>query len=310
MRRCLSLLAALTVAAGASPAGADFRLEKHLALAPGGTLRVDAEGGRVTVRGGDADGVSVLITSSRDDVDSRYTFDFKAEPGKVEVINKRRRGARDGGWWSWFDWNTWNVDGAVNMEIRVPRATRIDVRSSGGGLDVADLAGDARLRSSGGRIEAAQIVGGVDAESSGGRVEIADVDGDVVASSSGGGVDVARVSGGVEASSSGGGVRLEGVGGRVLAESSGGSVSAVLAAGHTGGGSLSSSGGGVRIEVAADARLSIDAYSSGGNVHCDLPVARQGKVSRTALRGDLNGGGAPLTLRSSGGGIYIRPGPG
>ena len=90
-----------------------------------------------------------------------------------------------------------------------------------------------------------------------------------------------------------------------MAESSGGPVSAVLAAGNSAGGSLSSSGGGVRVTIARDTRLSIDASSSGGSVSCELPVQSQGKQSRTALRGDLNGGGPTLKLRSSGGGIQI-----
>jgi hypothetical protein len=34
----------------------------------------------------------------------------------------------------------------------------------------------------------------------------------------------------------------------------------------------------------------------------------QGKQSRSSLRGQLNGGGAPLTVRSSGGGIHIGSG--
>jgi hypothetical protein len=83
-------------------------------------------------------------------------------------------------------------------------------------------------------------------------------------------------------------------------------VSAVLRADNSAGGTLSSSGGGVSVDIDPGARFSIDASSSGGSVSCDLPVRRQGKESRTSLRGDLNGGGAPLHVRSSGGGIRIR----
>ena len=172
-------------------------------------------------------------------------------------------------------------------------------------LSFSGLTGNAKVRSSGGGLHIADIVGNVDAGSSGGGVEVKQVRGDVDVSSSGGGVGVAQVSGAVTASSSGGGVHVDGVGGRVMAESSGGSVSAVLAAGNSAGGSLSSSGGGVRVTLARDTRLSIDASSSGGSVRCELPVQPLGKPSRTALRGDLNGGGPVLKLRSSGGGIDI-----
>ncbi len=322
MRRIIPLLTALALGTGsllaANPAAAEFRLEKHLALAPGGELVIDTSGGGVTVTGGAVDGATIVVTSDRDreDVESRYTFDFRAEPGRVVVVN-RRKGSL---WGHWFDWGRGY---SLHFEVQVPRATRVELDSSGGGLHISRLDGDARLRSSGGGLHVEDLVGALDAgtsgggvevrrvrgnvrlQSSGGRVEVGEVIGDVSARSSGGGVDVAAVTGDVEASSSGGGVHVDGVGGRVSAESSGGPVTAVFAPGAGAGGSLSSSGGGVRVQLAPDARVSIDASSSGGSVVCDLPLLVQGKISRSSLRGDLNGGGPALLLRSSGGGIRI-----
>ncbi|HEV8630577.1 MAG TPA: hypothetical protein VGV61_09700 [Thermoanaerobaculia bacterium] len=321
--RCRPLLAptfTLACLAGllaAAPASADFRREQKLALAPGGELLVDTAGGSVTVTGGAADGATVVITSTRDDIEDKYTFELTSEPGRAKVIN-RRKGAHS--WLSWFEWGS---NGNLHFDVRVPRQTRVDLKSSGGGIHLTGVAGNARVRSSGGGLHVIDVAGGVDASSSGGGVEIKQVRGNVRVSSSGGGVDVtqvtgdvdagssggsvdiAGVSGNVDASSSGGGVHVDGVGGRVTADSSGGSVSAVLTAGNAAGGSLSSSGGGVRVAIARGARLSIDAYSSGGPVSCELPVQRLGKESRNTLRGDLNGGGSMLKLRSSGGGIHI-----
>ena len=318
-------VAAFMLAAGAllaAPAAADFRLEKNLPLAPGGELVVETAGGSVTVTGGATSGARVVVTADRDRaaVEERYTFDFSSEGGQARVINRRRGSGLFGGW---FDWGR-----SLNLhfEIQVPRHTRVDLQSSGGGIRVSSLEGTARLRSSGGAVRAFDLVGAVDARSSGGGVEVRrvrgnarlsssggkvtaeQIAGDVAAESSGGGVEVTTVSGDVDASSSGGGVHLDGIGGRVTAESSGGPVSAVLAADNTEGGSLSSSGGGVRVDVDPGARLSIDASSSGGSVVCDLPVTGQGKQSRSTLRGKLNGGGAPLLVRSSGGGIHIGAG--
>jgi len=302
----------------AAPAAADFRLEKRLALSPGGELLVETAGGSVTVTPGSGDGALVVITSESDKskIDERYTLELSSEGNRARVINKRRPGFSH-----WFDWGR---TPSLHFEITVPRSTHADVKSSGGGIRVSGLSGNARLRSSGGAVRAFDLIGNVDASSSGGGVEVrriqgnvdvgssgggVDVEkvtGNVVAESSGGGVDVIDVAGDVDASSSGGGVDIEGVGGRVTAESSGGPVSAVLRADNSAGGNLSSSGGGVSVNVDPSARLSIDASSSGGSVSCDLPVRREGKASRTSLRGDLNGGGAPLRVRSSGGGIRIR----
>jgi len=290
-------LAWLGLLLAADPASADFRRERKLALAPGGELLVDAAGGGVTVTGGATDGATVVITSTRDDIEQRYSFEVTSEPGRVKVISRRRPG--------WSQWLNWNSNGNLHFDVRVPRETRVDLKSSGGGIRASDLQGNARVRSSGGGLRIAGIVGDVDAGSSGGGVEVKQVRGNVRVSSSGGGVDVMQVTGDVNAESSGGGVHLDGVGGRVTADSSGGSVSAVLREGNAAGGSLSSSGGGVSVTVGRDTRLSIDAYSSGGSVRCELPVRPLGKQTRTTLRGDLNGGGSVLKLRSSGGGIDI-----
>ena len=317
-RRLLAVTFALACLGGflaAAPAAANFHRQQKLDLAPGGELLVDAAGGSVTVTGGATDGGTVVITSTRDDIEDRYSFEVTSDPGRARVISRRR-----GGWSQWFGWNS---SGNLHFDVRVPRATRVDLKSSGGGIRVSGLKGNARVRSSGGGLHIADIAGDLDAGSSGGGVEVkqvrgnvrvsssgggvdvTQVTGDVTAESSGGGVGVAEVSGNVDASSSGGGVHVDGVGGRVTADSSGGSVSAVLAEGNAAGGSLSSSGGGVSVAIARDARLSIDAYSSGGSVSCELPVEKLGKQTRTTLRGDLNGGGSVLKLRSSGGGIHI-----
>jgi hypothetical protein len=52
-------------------------------------------------------------------------------------------------------------------------------------------------------------------------------------------------------------------------------------------------------------KASIDAHASGGGVNSDVPVTIQGKVESDSLRGDMNGGGPLLRLRSSGGGVRI-----
>ena len=279
----LRTLAAVTFAAAAcglvaAPAAADFRMEKQLALAPGGELVVSSDGGSITVVGDSPGGVHVVLTSEDDDVAERYTFGFDAQPGRVTVTSKRKRGT--GGWFNW--------DGrhGVQIEVHAPRQADVDLDSSGGGLRVSRLDGDVRLRSSGGGLRVADVRGAVDGESSGGSITVHRVEGDLRLDTSGGGVEVVEVIGNVEAGSSGGSISVENVAGDV---------------------DVSTSGGGVRVSLLPTARVTVDAASSGGSVTCDLPVMVRGKVSRSSLRGEINGGGHLYRLRSSGGGIRIRP---
>lgn len=62
-----------------------------------------------------------------------------------------------------------------------------------------------------------------------------------------------------------------------------------------------------RIEVAVPASMAadVDASTTNGSIHTDLPVATT-RTSRNSLRGAINGGGTPLRMRTTNGGIEIR----
>ena len=81
---------------------------------------------------------------------------------------------------------------------------------------------------------------------------------------------------------------------------------ASFAAGNGSGGSLSSSGGGITVSVDPAVSLDVDAHTSGGRVTVDLPITVRGlDDQRNTVRGELNGGGPLLKLRSSGGSVRI-----
>ena len=312
--RTAAFAAALLVALSAvgSTAAAEYRRTHAVPLSPGGAIVFDVHGS-VTVVGGATAEASVVVTADRDDVESRYVFSVAAAGANRVEVATRKRGS----------WSSRMRGENLHFEVRVPRDTRVEVETSGGAIRIAGLAGAATLRSAGGGLQVRDLDGPLDAHTSGGGIDVRDVRGkvlldtsgggiraegvagDLAAETSGGGIEIAGVEGDVTASTSGGGVEIRDVSGRIVAHSSGGPVFAAFRAGASSGGSLSSSGGGVRVAVDPAARLSVDASSSGGNVTCDLPITVQGTVRRTALRGELNGGGSPLVLRSSGGGIRI-----
>jgi hypothetical protein len=308
------------IAAGtlaAAPAHAELRIEKHLALAPGGRLIVKSEVGSVTVRGDAASGAAVVVTSDRDDLEHTYELRFEEIPGGAQIVVERRYHG-----WLWFGgWQGWR--GRVAIAVSVPRATAASVHASGGRVEVSGLEGETDLSSSGGAVIANQLAGKLAARSSGGAVEVRDMRGDVhlsssggpvrafavrgavEARSSGGGVEIQDVAGNVHAGSSGGSVSIGGAAGRVEASSSGGSVRVSFSPGNAHGGDIGSSGGAVEVHLDPAVGLNVDASASGGSVYCDLPVTVQGKISHHSLHGVLKGGGELLHLRSSGGGVRI-----
>lgn len=284
MRSDLRLAAAMAIfALSAVPAAAEaFRLEKQFDLAPGDRFELRSEVGAVTLRGIDGRQASIVVTSGREDLAQRFDIRFDQSGGGLRMTVERREGALSR-WLSWLR----NFNSRAQIAIDLPRATPIDLRTSGGSIDISSL--DAS----------------VNASSSGGSVKIADVRGDVTLSSSGGGVTAQNVGGPVSADTSGGSLVIDTVSGGVTASSSGGSARVSFAAGNAQGGDINSSGGGVAVALDSAARLDVDAVASGGPVRCDLPVTVQGGISRNSLHGKINGGGALLKLRSSGGGITI-----
>lgn len=295
----IPVMALTLVVVGTSPAWADFNLQRQLTLAPGGSFLVDADIGSVLLTGDATSGARVTLTASDDDFDSRFSIDFEERPDAV-VMRVKRRG-------SWTDglFGGWTRNRNVRITVRVPRMTMVTLRTSGGQLSTDDIDGPVSLRTSGGSIAARRIRGDVDADTSGGSIDIADIMGRVRADTSGGSIDITSVTGAVDARTSGGSVEIRGAGGRVDARTSGGAVTVGFTAGNGQGGTLTSSGGQVRAEIDPAVSLSLDASSSGGGVDADVPVTVSGRFSRNSLRGDLNGGGPLLRLRSSGGGVRV-----
>ena len=301
----------------ATPAWADFKMERRLALEPGGTFTLSADVGGITLTGDSTSGAIVTITSRRDDFDELFDMQFEETAGRAALTVKRRGGWLKGFWnGDWFNDNT-------HFVVHVPAQTTVSLSTSGGSIDASRLTGQLGMRTSGGSLRVESVQGDVDGRTSGGSVRMRDVRGDVMArtsggsidivdvrgslraTTSGGGIDIETVSGELYASTSGGGVDIRGAGGRVEAHTSGGPVTVWFAPGNNRGGELTTSGGGVRTEIDPSVALTIDASSSGGSVSSDVPVTVQGRIDRNSLRGDLNGGGAVLRLRSSGGGVRI-----
>ena len=281
-----------------APALADYRLEEELTLSPGGELNLRIDTGRVTVRGTSRPNARLVITSRRDDFEERFQLTFEENPGAVTVTARRR-----GGWVRrWFSWR----GDSVRFEVEVPYETALNLHTSGGRIDVSEIRGDVEARTSGGAIELEEIGGWADARTSGGSISFKGIDGELSAKTSGGPIRGEDVGGDLNANTSGGSIDVRGVAGAVNASTSGGSVTVRLARGNSRGGSLSTSGGRVTVYVDPEAALDIDASSSGGGVTLDLPLTVQGRLSKNAVRGTLNGGGAMLHLRSSGGGVSVR----
>lgn len=111
-----------------------------------------------------------------------------------------------------------------SLDVTLPAATDVVVRTSNGDVVASGLAGDLDLQSSNGRIDTTDITGNVTARTSNGPISVRDVTGDALLHSSNGSIEAARTGGSLEAHTSNGRLTVTGVGGDARVTGSNGHV--------------------------------------------------------------------------------------
>jgi hypothetical protein len=272
--------------------------DKRLDAPAGGQLTFDADVGSVAVTGGD--GSQVVVHADLEGSESflnRIHISAEQTSSGVTILVHMDHD-------SWFDLLVIGSN-RVQFTVEVPRTYPVDLRTSGGSLDVRDLKAWVRGKTSGGGIHVQDVVGTVNVHTSGGGVSAERINGAANLSTSGGSIDASDSTGDLDVDTSGGGIRILNDDGKVDAHTSGGSIRAELHTNH--GINLDTSGGSITLLLPSTAHGSIDAETSGGNVTSNLPVTTTGTASSNHLRGTIGDGGAPINLHTSGGSISIGP---
>ena len=297
-----SINRSIVVAAAAAvlsflPAAAETRIEKSLKLDSGGKLTVVSDAGSLTVTGSGSSGAHVVVTSDKDDFESRFNLKFEELPGELRITLKKKE--------SLTSWTSWFNNARIRFEIQVPAKTRTELETGGGHIALHGLEGDAKVDTSGGHIEIADHLGNVTAETSGGHISLKKISGNAHVETSGGHIEADAVDGDLFAETSGGHIEIHGAKGRVDADTSGGHVEVGFAKGNAHGGKIESSGGGITVSIDPNVDLAIDASTSGGSVSTDIPVKIVGRIDRGSIRGTLGKGGETLYVHTSGGSVSI-----
>lgn len=273
-----SVLLFVLLAAGSVQA-AEKTFDRTFTVSPGGTLTVEADGAPIRVKGADTSQVTVHMRARGSE---KNLDDMKLEAtqsGDSVHVSMRRRDGR-----GWFSWGSGVHDEFI--EVTVPKRYIVNVRTSGGNIDLADTSGTATLKTSGGNVTAKNVAGRTELRTSGGNI-LADT-----------------IRGDVDADTSGGSVRLLNVDGRIKGNSSGGSVKVSLV-GANREISATTSGGSIEISLPRGTSGNVKATTSGGGISSDLPLSSvEQKEGR--LQGELNGGGPPIYAHTSGGSITLR----
>ncbi len=305
-------------------AATEEQLNKRFTVQPEGRLVVDVDLGSIQVSTNGTGEVIVdvwrKITRRNKADEEKFLQDHPvtfSQKGNTATVRCRRKGAAG---WSWGGRSRIEAEYAIT----VPADFNAQLKTSGGGIAVSNLAGEVKANTSGGGLRFAHLRGPLDGDTSGGGIHMTDCEGKLNIHTSGGGIDVSGGSGSLDGhtsggsvtvkafrgdahvGTSGGGLTIENVLGQVAASTSGDSVSGVLPSPLSGDVKLSTSSGGVTVAVPADAAFDLDAATSAGRVSSDLPVTMMGKAARHHLEGTINGGGKSVILRSSAGSIRLK----
>lgn len=294
-RACLVAIGWLALAA---PSWASSHAERMLKLDPGGRFVLDSDAGSVTVMGSDQPGAIVVVSSDRDDFQSKFDFTFEENPGVVRVTARRRA-------WHLFDFLT--SYGRLRFDIRVPKTTALEIKTGGGSITAYSLSGDGNLNTAGGSIEVSTLTGALHTHTSGGHIHVQQIHGEAELRTSGGGIDADSIDGRLTAYTAGGSIRINQVTGRVDAHTSGGSISAIFSKGDSGGGTLETSGGSIYAKIDPAVNLEVDLSTSGGSVRSGISLRGADTSSRHTLRGTLGSGGQLLRMHTSGGSVRLDP---
>jgi len=242
-------------------------IERSFSVAAGGTLDLETDKGSIEVRTSPDPRVDILIDLEADTASKRKAREIldKFSVDIVQFENGVRIEAR-------FDSDRagfWDRDRKrlqVRFVIVVPQQYDLNLRTSGGSINVADITGAVKSRTSGGGLRFGNIVGSLDAKTSGGSIRLANCSGPANVETSGGSISIATAAGPVNAKTS---------------------------------------GGSINIYLPSEVGLEVDAKTSGGRVSTDFPVTVVGDLKRSALKGTISAGGPRMYLRTSGGNIRL-----
>ena len=229
-------------------------VEKSFAVNQGGTLSIDTDSGSIEIISHDQDSVDVRVEKKgRNPEDFEVTFSNDGDD--VKIVGDRK------GVFSWGN-------SSAHFIVRVPERYNVDLKTSGGSIELSSLNGKVDAYTSGGSIKLGQIKGSVDVKTSGGSIRVGDV------------------------------------AGTINAHTSGGSITAIISEQPLGDSRLTTSGGSVSAQLLASIAVDLTASTSGGRVRSEFDV--NGTVKKTRIEGKINGGGPKLILKTSGGSVKIK----
>jgi DUF4097 and DUF4098 domain-containing protein YvlB len=268
--------------------------EKTFTIQPGENLNLETSFGDVMITPWEKNEVYIKVLGNKKTAE-KVIFSFDGSNDQIEIIAKHEK--------SFWGWSSNGM--RLRFEIKVPSSFNTQVRTSGGDVRIGGIKGENKIKTSGGDISAKETSGVLILSTSGGDITIEKIFGEASLSTSGGDIKCKNFEGYLKAATSGGDIDLSGRNAKIEAKTSGGDIT-LHYTGENKGIELSTSGGDIQIKVPSDFNASADLRTAGGSISCDLNTSNVVKISSSKFEADLNKGGKPFLVKTSGGSIKVR----
>lgn len=316
-------------------------LNKSFANAAITNVNVKTSGGSIMVSGGNASDARVEVyvnpnngngeTISKEEISKRmedYDLAVSLNGNELEVSAKSKS-----------NFTNWRKSLSISFKIYVPKEVSTNLTTSGGTIKLSNLNGEQNFTTSGGSLNVDQLTGIVKGHTSGGSINVSNSKSNIDLRTSGGSITAENCEGTISLSTSGGSLHLTNLNGTINARTSGGGISGDHISGElitgTSGGSInltemacsletSTSAGSTHVQMEKLGKY-IKINGSVGHVDLQIPSGQgldldlhgnristnvtsnfNGEKDDSRMVGKLNGGGIPVTVRTSIGGINLR----
>jgi DUF4097 and DUF4098 domain-containing protein YvlB len=177
----------------------------------------------------------------------------------------------------------------LTTEVRMPKNADLQIDTSDGHVELADLNGNIKVHTSDGAITASKLSGRIELHSGDGKISATDLDGKC---------DISTGDGSIHAAGRFDSLDLKSSDGAVSARAELGSKLASMW-------SIATKDGRIDVDIPKDLQANLDASTGDGHITLGLPVSMQGDIGKKSAHGTLNGGGPTLFIHSGDGSIRL-----
>ena len=249
-------------------------IEKNYSVESNEMLLVKISSADVEVIGWGRSEVHIAVKGN-ESIKDYFDFNISYNNGIVKITSEKIS-----------DWSIFSGFKDFKLKLMVPKDFNVDVKTSGGDVEVKMIDGKITLVTSGGDIELMNSKGNLSAKTSGGDIKIDNFTGNSVMKTSGGDMELNLSNG------------------KVISETSGGDIS-LSYDGTNKGIQLRTSGGDISVMLPRDFNADVELKTSGGDVDNDFAATSLSEVSKNKLIGKYNNGGSLFRAKTSGGSITV-----